>query len=418
MRALAFALLLAAAGPGLGCAGAPMRVASLDEVERVRVTETSKEAGARAPEVYARAEREREFARAAHAAGDDVAANLHAERAIAAYGHAGAVARLSGAIAELADAQKALDDATAQEQALAASRAKLELDALDLERRAQVARERLLPASSGEASADREAARLAAARALATEARLLCGAAQLVLAGASGPAGATAAAGPVSLERARAAADAGAVVGPIAGAASGDTLSDAQGEVDKLDARLARPSSAPPSPVAPGSGGRSALIDDAGTVRARCLDALTRARREAGRDEDRADALLAELSASGGWDPTRDERGIVVTLRGIFQGPKLTDDGEAKLEGLGRVAAAHPGFGLQLVVHDAQPPSPKDDGDARHADAAVKALVAGGAPAARVKAELAGARAPAVDPGDARLRARNERVDVVFVSGG
>ena len=106
-----------------------------------------------------------------------------------------------------------------------------------------------------------------------------------------------------------------------------------------------------------------------------------------------------------------------MTLRGAFQGTKLTDDGEAKLESLGRVAASHPGFGVQVVIHDAQPPVTKDDGDARRADATVKALVTGGAAAPRVKAELAGARAPIVDPGDTRLRPRNERIDVVFVAG-
>ena len=51
------------------------------------------------------------------------------------------------------------------------------------------------------------------------------------------------------------------------------------------------------------------------------------------------------------------ERGVIVTLRSMFQGTKLTDDGEAKLESLGRVAAAHPGFGVQVVVHDAQAPA-------------------------------------------------------------
>ncbi len=352
-----------------------MRVASLDELERVRTTEATKDAAAQAPEAYARAEQERDFARAAHAGGDDVAANLHAERAMAAYGHAAVVARLARAVADLAEAQKALDDATAQEQVLAASRAKLELEAQDLERRAEIARTRLLPAASGQADADREAARLAAARSLAVEARLLCGAARLVGPQATG-------------------------------------LTEAQDEVDKLDARLTAGSA-----HAKGSA-RSEVIDDAGLARAHCLDVLTRTRRATSRDEGGdADALLADLSASGGWDPTRDDRGVVVTLRSTFQGTKLTDDGEAKLESLGRVAAAHPKFGVQVVVHDAQPPSPKDDADARRADATVKALVAGGAATARVKAELAGARAPTVDPGDARLRARNERIDVVFVAG-
>jgi flagellar motor protein MotB len=368
-----------------GCAAAPMRVASLDEVERARTTDAAKDAAARAPEAFARAEQERAFARAAHAAGDDVAANLHAERAMAAYGHAAAVARLSRAIADLADAQKSLDDATAQEQVLAASRAKLDLEAQDLERRAEVARDRLLPAASGQAAADREAARLAAARSLAVEARLLCGAARLI-------------------------------------GAPTTALTDAQGELDKLDARLnpSRSPASPPSPAPPSAakaGGHAEIIDDAGLARAHCMDVLTRSRRAAGRDQGDADALLSELSASGGWDPTRDERGVVVTLRGAFQGAKLTPDAEAKLESLGRVAAAHPGFGVQVVVHDAQAPAAKDETDAQRADATVKALVTGGAVTARVKAELAGARAPAVDPSDARLRTRNERVDVVFIAG-
>jgi outer membrane protein OmpA-like peptidoglycan-associated protein len=377
-----------------GCASTSMHVASLDEVERVRITDETRDSAVKAPEAYARAEQERGLARAAHAAGDDVAANLHAQRAIAAYGHAEAVARLARAIGDLADAQKALDDATAGEQSLEASRAKLDLDAQELERRAQLVRGQLLPAASGAAAADREAARLAAAKSLATEARLLCGAARLV--GSTAPASAPAG------------------------------LTDAQDEVDKLDARLGKAPSpgsakgAPPAePHAPHAEPHAGVIDDAGLARAHCLDALTRARRSAGPGpgDVGADALLSELSASGGWDPVRDERGVVVTLRGAFQGTQLTPDGQTKLANLGRVAASHPGFVVQVVVHDAVAPAARDEGDARRADATVKALVTAGASAPRVKAELAGALAPAVDPTDARLRARNERIDVVFVGG-
>jgi hypothetical protein len=362
---------------GFGCASAPIHVAALDEVERVRATPAVTEASKRAAEVFARAEREREFARAAHASGDDVAATLHADRAIAAYGHTLSVARLAEAIAELADAQKSLDDATAEEQSLAVSRAKLELEAEELERRAQIARERLLPARSGDASNDRAAARLSAARALALEARLLCGAAHLVAAGTAG-------------------------------------LPEAEDRVAKLAASLANP----PARVAkPQDTSTAAVIDDAGEARTDCLRVLTKARRAAGEDGAHADALLSELSASGGWDPTRDERGIVVTLRGVFQGAKLTDDGAAKLVSLGRVASAHPGFAVQVVMHDARSLSPNDDDDTRRASAAVKALLEGGALAARVKAELAGTGAPVVDPSDGRVRERNERLDVVFVAG-
>ena len=73
---------------------------------------------------------------------------------------------------------------------------------------------------------------------------------------------------------------------------------------------------------------------------------------------------------------------------------------------------------MQVVVHDAMPARPKDDGDTRRAGAAVQALVSGGATAGRIKPELAGTHAPLVDPGDARQRGRNERLDVVFVASG
>jgi hypothetical protein len=368
----AFLVLAAVAGGSVlaGCGGTPPRVAALDEMERVRATPAAQEGSRLAPEPFAVAERERGLAEQAHLAGDDTAAALHAQNAIAAYDHALAVARFARATAELGDAQKSFDDATAQEQSVEASRASLERDATDLEERVRIARDRLLPAASAAATADREAARLVAARSLALQARLLCDAARVV--------------------------------------ASPDAASDVTGadaDVSKLDDRLTKnPHPAP--------------IDDAARARAHCLDVLTRSRRALGDEAASADTLLAELSAAGGWDPSRDERGVVVTVHGFFRGVDLTSDGEAKLQSLGRVAAAHPGFALQVVVHDAQAPGAKDDSDTRRADAATRALVAGGAAAARIKPELAGARAPLVDPTDARARARNERLDVVFVSAG
>jgi outer membrane protein OmpA-like peptidoglycan-associated protein len=115
----------------------------------------------------------------------------------------------------------------------------------------------------------------------------------------------------------------------------------------------------------------------------------------------------------------RDERGVIVTLRNAFKGSALGPEAEAKLKDLGRVAAAHPTFGVQVVLHDAQAPTAQDKAqDQLRADACVKALVAGGANAAKVRAELAGARAPVVDPDDAAHRARNARVEVIFVAPG
>jgi hypothetical protein len=351
----------------VACGGGPLRVAAIDDMERARGGPAAQEGARLAPEAYARAEEERRIALAQHAAGDDVGAVLHAQRALAAYDHAVAFVRLARATTELADAQKGLDDASAQAGTLEAARARLDTEATELEERARVVRERLLPARS-EAAPEREAARLVAAKALALEARLLC--------------------------------DAGRLVAPDA---AGLDVADA--EVKLLDQRLA-------------SRVHAAPIDDAARARARCLDVLTKARRASGDDAGKADALLTELSAHGGWDPVRDERGVVVTLREPFRGRDLASDAQVRLAELGKVAAAHPGFGLQVVVHDAQATATHDDSGARRADAAVKALVSGGEPSARIQPEQAGAQAPLVDPSDTRQRARNERLDVVFVVAG
>jgi hypothetical protein len=362
-------LVLVAALAGLSvsaCGATTMRVAALDDVERVRAGSDAQQGASLAPEVYARAEQERRIAIAAHEAGDDVAATLHAQRALAAYTHALVVGRLARAATEQADAQKALDDTSTQAQTVEASRAQLEHDAQDLEQRLRIARDRLMPAASATAPADREAARQVAARSMTVEARLLCDAAQLVAADSSG-------------------------------------LPDAVADVGKLEDRLAK-------------GASPAPIDDAARVRSRCLEVLTRARRTAGDDAGAADTLLAELSASGGWAPARDERGVVVTLHDPFQGAALSTDTASRLKELGRVASAHPGFALQVVVHDAQPPRPRDPTDGKRADAASQALVAGGAASGKLQTELAGARAPLVDPADGKARPRNERLDVVFIA--
>ncbi len=376
------ALLLAAIGVAAGgCGGVPIRVAALDDVERVRVAAGQTQDEALAPEVYARAAEERRYAFEAHAASDDVGATLHAERAIAAYGRARAVARYARASSELDSAQKSLDDATVQEAALEASRARLQHEADDLEGQVHLAHDRLLPAPSAAAGPEREAARAIAARALGTQARLLCSAARLVAADAHGLADA----------ESEASASAGA---PHRAEHGGGRAPDATGKTPD---------------------DRQSPVDAAARARTRCLEVLTTARRTAGYDAGATDALLAELSAAGGWDPSADERGVVVTLRNVFRGADLTDPGSAKLAELGRVATAHPLFGVQIVVHDAGPPPPGDTTDTKRANAATQALVRGCSVASRVHAELAGAYAPVVDPGDAAARARNDRLEIVFV---
>ncbi|HXX67009.1 MAG TPA: hypothetical protein VEK07_07505 [Polyangiaceae bacterium] len=361
----------------------------MDEVERARSSEVARDGARFAPEEYARAERERALSRQAHAAGDDVAANLHAEHALAAYQHAAVVARLSRAASEQSEAQTLLDQATAQLASINAERAKLEHEADDLDQRARAVRERLIPATSASTTAEREAARTTAARSLVAGARLLCGAARLMKPDADGLAAATS--------------DISVLEGRLEGSPARSTPGAlAAGAV----------SSSSPPPLLP--------IDDAARARARCLELLASARRDRDRVVDGAsgaDGLLAELSASGGWDPVRDERGVVVTLWGGYRGTDLVEPAATKLTALGRIASAHPAFALQVVVHDATPAARGGSGDldARRGEVAVQALVAGGASPSRIDVEAAGTHLPIADPSDARQRLRNDRLEVVFV---
>ncbi len=235
-----------------------------------------------------------------------------------------------------------------------------------LEKTLAVVREAQPTLPSGPADGKREGARLVAARALVAEARLLCGAARLVAPDAAG-------------------------------------LAEVEKEASDLDAQLeAKPHPAP--------------IDAAARVRAKCLEKLTTARRTSAKTTG-SDELLAEVSARGGLDPSRDERGVVVPLRDVFEGGNVAKKAEALIAELGRIAAAHADVGVQVVVHDATSPTKAEaDADVKRADAVVKELVAAGAAAERVKGETAGARAPIVDPTDAAHRAMNARVDVVFVT--
>ncbi len=353
-----------AAALALAACGGQLPLPALDQVDRVRASQGVTGSAALAPDLYTRAEQARADAHEAHAAGDDVAATLRAERATAAYTGAVASARTVRATLEVASAQRDLDAATAQLQSLVSSRTRLEADVADLEKAQQLAQQRLQTAPSRPASPEREAARRVAVASLLMQAHLLCSAARLV-------------------------------------SDKADGLASAESSLGSWNESRREPSP------------RAASIDGAGQSRADCLDVLVRARRATGSDISLADRLFTELSADDSWAPHQDERGVVVTLRGAYRGGDLTADAAHRLADLGRVASAHPTFGLQVVVHDATPqPS---DADAQRAKAAVKALVAAGANASNVAQELASTRAPVADPTDPRSRARNERLEVVFV---
>ena len=352
-----------------GSAGSRGSLTALDAVERARATPGAREGATLAPQEYGEAERDRALAKKAHEDGDDVAAGLYAEHALAAYEHASVLARLARAQSDESKAQTART--TAQTDAR------------------RLAQETLVPTSRPEGP-QREAARLLAARSLATQARLLCGAARLLSPTLEG-------------------------------------LAEAEKEATDLEKKL-------------DGNPRPAPIDAATHARVSCLTVLTKVRRSSGAapanatsaaggggstarsggeraSPGQADALLAELSAAGNWSPFRDERGVIVTLRDAFtKSASLTADGESKLKELGRILAAHPNLAVQVVVHDATPPSAQEATvDKQRADAAAK-TIASAANSTRVQGEVAAARAPIVDPSDTKLRARNARLDVVFVT--
>jgi hypothetical protein len=345
------------------CAPMP-RPEVMREVESARASAAVQEAAKTAPQAYADAELRRTHAEQAFSDDNQASAQILSEQALAAYTRATVQARLARAQATLADEQARLAKATVQQADLDSQQQRFLLEAETLETRLRVTRDaEPLPVNGPAATADREAARLAAVKAMLSQAKLLCMSARL-------------------LEPNRES------VGPLLG------------KVEDLSGKL----SAPPAP-----------IDDAVAVRSGCLKELTLARRPATQKNPAAgvtDALLAELSASS-LLPFRDERGVVVTLRALFNAKdQLNGDASSELDTLGKVAKAHPEFPLLAVVHGAKGnPSTRD---AAQAASVADALRKSGAP--NVAAETAGGSLPVLDPARPGANERNARVEVVFVS--
>lgn len=407
--ALAFASVV-------GCAPVP-RPPVLAEIEQVRKGAAVEDAKANAPGGFEHAEKLRREADAAFEAGDIAGAQILGERALAAYAHAHALARIARAEVSSATANAALSAAKSQLTTIDADQTRVSAELSAAELRLKVATDAQPVVPSGAADAEREKARMAAARSLALQAKILCGAARLLLSSsgiatvpsAAPPAAAApSAAAPSSSSAPRAAPPTAPAADPAAqaqlpGPALAAKLDEAIEGVTKLESTLSTAAAAP--------------IDQASRARAACLTALTYVRRASTpvtRAPGSGDALLTELSAAGTWSPSRDDRGVVITLRGLFKGDALTAAGAARLAELGRVSAAHPSFPLVVVLHHDKEVAPKDEAAlAARADRVVRALH--DAKAVSVLAVQARAAAPVVDPAGAE-RARNARVEVVFVT--
>ncbi len=339
-----------------GCAAAP-RPALLSQADATRLAPRVQASEKGAPQAFLGAEDLWQQAQKAYENGDMAQSELLSEQAIAAYEHAVVLARLAAAIGRSSTASSALLGAQKEVLSLDQNAKELEVEVLDLEARAKVARDALPPPKSEPATPERERARQKAAQALLTQARLLCVSARLL--------------------------DPGHPDAPKA---------DLE-EVTRLELVAA------PAP-----------IDQARRVRARCLQLLSEVRRPKVRQNPQgfaAEGLLTELSEAK-FGPFRDDRGVVVTLREVFgSGNLLAADTDEKLAALGRIAKAHPEFPVLVVLHTAGD-KPRDGGMLL-----TKLNEAG---ASNVTLDAAGSTLPVAPQSEPGAAKRNERVEIVFVS--
>lgn len=347
----------------LGCASMP-RPQVVTEADRVAESPAAEEARQLAPQAHAHALALRDQADAAYRAGDLAGAQILGEHSIAAMNRAFVLSRL-------VKAQKRLDEANAKlaqnQQKLAgldeqAQRISAEADNLEL--RVKVLRDAQPLATPAAASPERERARASAARALLSQARLLCLSTRL-------------------LEPKR------------------ESVDQQLTAIDSLEA-------------APR--GATVDINAAAQARSACLKELTLVRRPQllqAPAEGLADTLLEALTKTEKFYAFRDDRGVVVVLRDVLtaQGTP-TSAGAEQLEALARVAKAHPKFPLLVVTHSAT--SGNAASGTRDLDAIVGFLKDKGAPS--VQGHAVGDAQPVAPPKRPGARERNTRIEVVFVS--
>jgi hypothetical protein len=348
----------------LGCAPVPPPDI-IAELERIRAAPAAVQARADAPTAYDHAELLRLEAQDDLERGDFAAAQITGERARAAYDVAVALGRLARAEQAKVAASAEATGAATELGAIDTDHQRVAADIAALELRLQALRE-ASAAKSGLPDGGNERTTSVAAATFRLQARLLCTAARLLWLER-----------PASTEAAK-----------------------ANEALRALEPRLAVEPSALP-------------IEQAVALRAACLEQLTLSRRASpsATTVGVADTLLDELSATGFGLATRDERGVVVTARSLFEGDALGKGVAERLAPVGAIARKHPGFPLLVVLHQSTASGAADHALwQRRGQALSRAL---GSESATV--ELAGTAEPVVDPAGPH-RASNERVEIVFVT--
>jgi hypothetical protein len=329
----------------------PVVLSDLDAIAQGASAQESKEL---VPQAYLQAEKLRQEAEAAANAGKNPLAEVKAERAIAAYGHAQILARIVKAEQRLVATKAQLTQAQTEALALEARRVTVAAELTALDNQVQVEHETEAIADSKPSTPDREISRRVATKSTLTQARLLCVAAELL-------------------------------------GADKAAIDSSLSAITELDGKLAKN----PSPTP---------LNEAIKLRSRCQDQLTLVRRPArlaAPNSEATDRLFQDLS-EGGYGPVRDDRGIIVTFP--------AKSAEAKLGDLARIAIAHDQTPLLLVSHRVKgEPSTADEPKTlskQLSDAGVKS----------VRSESAGARLPLESSFLPAKALQNERIEIVFVT--
>jgi hypothetical protein len=340
----------------------PARPGILSQVDAVRQTEAVKEAAGLAPQGQALAEQFRETAELQWKQGKTASSQIAAERALAAYDRTRTLARIVRTERDLAMAQHQLEESSRALHQLEARQKQVAAEQADLEMQDKVERDAELLASPLPASPAREAARREVARALSAQGRLLCASARLL-------------------------------------ASTPEPLDAKLKELDVLDEQLAKEKV--PAP-----------IDVATKLRSDCLHDLVEIRRPkiSSKPQGTAgDELFVKLS-SAQFMPSRDDRGIAVTLPEPFSGNDLALVARTALKRLEPIVKEQASIPLLVVVHGAHSNPKRDEARGQAAAAALRQLGA-----SKTDIRIAGDRLPLLERSVPGAAQRNERLEIVFV---
>jgi hypothetical protein len=297
-------LLLVTLGCALSCAS-KVRPPILSELDAVRARPTMAETRRLAPQGHQQAERLFERAEAAWEEGQIAGSQIAAERALATYTRAEVLARIARAEQGLQASQEQLARLEQTQAELTSKQKTAAAELADLDLRLGIERDLEPIAPTTGSTPEREAARQRAARSTLAEAQLLCASAS--------------------------------VLSP--GSHATEALLSA---IDELYGRLESTTVAVP-------------VDQALGMRSRCLARLTEIRRplqQASPVSTASDRLFVELGEAQ-FSPSRDDRGISVVLRQVFEKNAVSETAKRQLTELGVLARSH-STGLLVVLHDAK----------------------------------------------------------------